>query len=114
LRTPHETQSCYVGTFKIMYPPSSAKIKSGAHAARNGGNWLIFPIASNNPDTVQYITAIHTAVATPVTVPRRPAAREKGIASTAITRVIMGKANFFSNCTRSRTTSKPLCCRSRM
>lgn len=28
----------YVGTFKIIYPPNNAKIKSGDHAARNGGS----------------------------------------------------------------------------
>jgi hypothetical protein len=43
----------YVGTFKIKYPPSKAKIKSGDQAASTAGNWLMFPMDSNNPATVQ-------------------------------------------------------------
>jgi hypothetical protein len=45
--------TCYVGTFRIKYPPASAKIRSGDHAASAGGSWLKFPIASNKLDTVQ-------------------------------------------------------------
>src|SRR5579884_1627503 len=47
------TGNCYVGTFRIKYPPASAKIRSGDHAASAGGSWLKFPIASNKLDTVQ-------------------------------------------------------------
>ena len=43
----------HVGTFKIKYPPTNAKITSGAQAARSGGNWLMLPISSNNPDTIE-------------------------------------------------------------
>jgi hypothetical protein len=43
----------YVGTRKVIYPPSKANIKSGDHAARNGGSSLMFPMASNKPETVQ-------------------------------------------------------------
>jgi hypothetical protein len=44
-------EKTYVGTFKIRYPPTSAKITSGDQAASTGGNWLMFPIASNKPET---------------------------------------------------------------
>ena len=38
----------YVGTFKIKYPPTRIKIRSGDHAARAGGSRLWLPIASKN------------------------------------------------------------------
>lgn len=37
----------YDGVFMIMYPPANPKIKSGDHAAINGGSWLTLPMASN-------------------------------------------------------------------
>lgn len=41
----------YVGTFKIKYPPTSAKMRSGDQAAIAGGSWLISPMASKSRDT---------------------------------------------------------------
>ena len=38
-----------VGTLRRRYPPSNPKIRSGAQAAMEAGNWLALPIASNNP-----------------------------------------------------------------
>ena len=87
---------------------------TGNHAATSGGSWLTFPMASNSPDVIQYTSAIISAVATPLSAPRFPTDRAKGNARTAITRVMSGKAIFFCKATRRRTTSKPLCCRSRM
>ena len=55
------------------------------------------PIASNRREIISYIAAMPTATATPVTAPRLPAESENGIASTAITRVTSGKANFRCN-----------------
>ena len=66
------TTFAYVGTFKIRYPPKSAKIRSGDQAAMAGGSWLIFPMASNISDVTEYTSAMPTAVATPATAPRFP------------------------------------------
>ena len=41
----------YVGTFRIKYPPTNPKIRSGDQAANTGGSWLTFPMDSNSPDT---------------------------------------------------------------
>lgn len=41
----------YVGIFRIKYAPTRAKIRSGDHAANDGGNWLMSPMASNSRDT---------------------------------------------------------------
>jgi len=42
----------YVGTLRIKYPPAKPNNKSGAQAARTGGNWLTFPIDSDKRDTM--------------------------------------------------------------
>ena len=83
-----------MGTLRIKYPPAKPKSRSGAHAARTGGNWLTFPMDSDKRDTMMYSSPMPTAVATPATVPLFPAARAKGIASTAIMSELSGKANF--------------------
>src|SRR5579864_643024 len=85
----------YVGTFRIRYPPTNAKITSGDHAASTGGSWLMLPMASNSPETTVYTTAMPIAVATPAVAPRFPADNANGIASTPITNVITGNASFF-------------------
>ncbi len=41
----------YVGTFRIKYPPTRMKIRSGDQAASAGGNWLRSPMASKRRDT---------------------------------------------------------------
>src|SRR6185312_13677952 len=103
---PHE------GVFIIRYPPANPKIKSGDHAAINGGSWLTLPMASNRLEVRTYVTPMTSATTTPLRAPRRPPESAKGTASTAITSVIRGKAIFFCNWTRRRTTSNPPCCRS--
>ncbi len=45
--------TAHVGTFRIRYPPTSAKITSGDQAASTGGNWLMLPMASNRPETTE-------------------------------------------------------------
>src|ERR1700749_2711596 len=81
----------YDGVFIIRYPPAKPKIKSGDHAAINGGSWLILPMASNRLEVRTYVTPMISATTTPLRAPRRPPESANGTASMAMTKVMSGK-----------------------
>ena len=84
-------------------------MKSGAHAASIAGSWFAAPMASNRPAVTQYTTAIPMAMATPASAPPRCPDAANGMASTAITSVIKGKAEFLNYSFDVKVEGKNVC-----